>query len=40
MELREQRRNALGSKFSQKAFNEEFLGYGSAPVKVIRELMQ
>jgi uncharacterized protein (DUF885 family) len=40
MELREQRRNALGTKFSQKAFNEEFLGYGSAPVKVIRELMQ
>jgi uncharacterized protein (DUF885 family) len=40
MELREQRRNALGSRFSQKAFNEEFLGYGSAPVKVIRELMQ
>jgi uncharacterized protein (DUF885 family) len=40
MELREQRRNALGGRFSQKAFNEEFLGYGSAPVKVIRELMQ
>ncbi len=40
MDLREQRRNALGSKFSLKAFNEEFLGYGSAPVKVIRELMQ
>ncbi|QBE63972.1 DUF885 domain-containing protein [Pseudoduganella lutea] len=40
MELREQRRTALGSKFTQKAFNEEFLGYGSAPVKVIRELMQ
>ena len=40
MELREQRRTALGTKFSQKAFNEEFLGYGSAPVKVIRELMQ
>ncbi|AXA93419.1 DUF885 domain-containing protein [Massilia sp. YMA4] len=40
MELREQRRQALGSKFSLKAFHEEFLGYGSAPVKVIRELMQ
>lgn len=40
MELREQRRAALGDKFSQKAFNEQFLGYGSAPVKVIRELMQ
>ena len=40
MELREQRRQALGSKFSLKGFHEEFLGYGSAPVKVIRELMQ
>ncbi|TWI61785.1 uncharacterized protein (DUF885 family) [Pseudoduganella lurida] len=40
MELREQRRNALGSRFSLKGFHEDFLGYGSAPVKVIRELMQ
>ncbi|GGY92190.1 DUF885 domain-containing protein [Pseudoduganella plicata] len=40
MELREQRRQVLGSKFSLKAFHEEFLSYGSAPVKVIRELMQ
>ncbi|GGB96366.1 DUF885 domain-containing protein [Pseudoduganella buxea] len=40
MELREERRQALGSKFSLKGFHEEFLGYGSAPVKVIRELMQ
>lgn len=40
MELREQQRNALGSRFSLKKFNEQFLGYGSAPVKVIRELMQ
>ncbi len=40
MELREQRRQALGSKFSLKGFHEDFLGYGSAPVKVIRELMQ
>jgi uncharacterized protein (DUF885 family) len=40
MELREQRRNALGSKFSLKQFHEQFLSYGSAPVRVIKELMQ
>ncbi|MGW8389468.1 DUF885 domain-containing protein [Pseudoduganella sp. HUAS MS19] len=40
MELREQRRAALGSKFSLKEFHEDFLGYGSAPVRVIKELMQ
>ena len=40
MELREQRRAALGSKFSLKDFHEDFLSYGSAPVRVIKELMQ
>ena len=40
MELREQRRNALGSKFSLKQFHEQFLSYGSAPVRVIKDLMQ
>ena len=40
MELREQRKQALGSKFVLKDFHEQFLGYGNAPVKVIRELMQ
>ena len=40
MELREQRRQALGSKFVLKDFHEQLLGYGSAPVKVIKELMQ
>ena len=40
MELRDQRRAALGSKFSLKDFHEDFLGYGSAPVRVIKELMQ
>ncbi|CAN7631292.1 DUF885 domain-containing protein [Pseudoduganella sp. LjRoot289] len=39
MELREERRQALGSKFVLKDFNEQFLSYGSAPVRVIRELM-
>ena len=40
MELREQRREALGTKFSLKQFHEQFLSYGSAPVRVIKELMQ
>ncbi len=40
MELREQRKQALGSKFVLKDFHEQFLSYGSAPVKVIKELMQ
>jgi len=39
MELRERRRQALGRDFSVKAFNEQFLSYGSAPVSVIAELM-
>ena len=40
MELREQRRAALGARFSLKEFHEDFLSYGSAPVRVIKELMQ
>ena len=40
MELREQRRQALGPRFVLKDFHEQLLSYGSAPVKVIRELMQ
>ena len=39
MDLREQRKQALGSKFVLKHFHEQFLSYGSAPVKVIKELM-
>ena len=39
MELREQRKQALGGKFNLKEFHEQFLSYGSAPVRVIRELM-
>lgn len=39
MELREQRKQALGKDFQLKAFNEEFLSYGNAPVSVIAELM-
>jgi uncharacterized protein (DUF885 family) len=40
MELRERRRQALGPRFDLKAFHEQFLSYGSAPVKMIGELMQ
>ena len=40
MELREQRKQALGSRFVLKDFHEQFLSYGSAPVRVIKELMQ
>jgi uncharacterized protein (DUF885 family) len=40
MELREQRKQALGPRFVLKDFHEQFLGYGNAPVKVIKELMQ
>lgn len=39
-ELRDQRKEALGARFSLKAFNEQFLSYGNAPVRVIKELMQ
>jgi len=40
MDLREQRKQVLGSRFVLKDFHEQFLSYGSAPVKVIKELMQ
>lgn len=39
MALREERKRALGEKFDLKAFNDQFLSYGNAPVRVIRELM-
>jgi uncharacterized protein (DUF885 family) len=40
MDLREERKQALGSKFVLKDFHEQFLSYGSAPVRVIKGLMQ
>lgn len=40
MELREQRKQALGARFVLKDFHEQLLSYGSAPVRMIRELMQ
>lgn len=38
-ELREEIKKKQGDKFDLKKFNEQFLSYGSAPVKEIRELM-
>ncbi|HEY1043220.1 MAG TPA: DUF885 domain-containing protein [Telluria sp.] len=40
MELREQRKRALGERFRLKEFHEQLLGFGSAPVKMVAELMQ
>ncbi len=37
--LREEIKKKQGSTFNLKAFHEKFLSYGSAPVKLIRELM-
>ncbi|HJR70239.1 MAG TPA: DUF885 domain-containing protein [Gammaproteobacteria bacterium] len=39
VDLREQLQRERGAAFDLKAFHEEFLSFGSAPVKVIRELM-
>lgn len=38
-DLREECRSLQGDSFSLKAWHEKFLSYGSAPVKLIRELM-
>lgn len=38
-QLREDIKKQQADKFSLKAFHEQFLSYGSAPVKMIRELM-
>jgi uncharacterized protein (DUF885 family) len=40
MELREKRKQELGERFDLKQFNEQFLSYGNAPVRVIAELMR
>ncbi|MFC7668640.1 DUF885 family protein [Hymenobacter humi] len=37
--LREELKKQQGKNFNLKAFHEQFLSYGSAPVKYIRELM-
>jgi uncharacterized protein (DUF885 family) len=38
-DLREELKKELGGKFDLKTFNEQFLSYGSAPVKYIRAMM-
>jgi uncharacterized protein (DUF885 family) len=38
-DLREELKKELGGKFDLKSFNEQFLSYGSAPVKNIRTMM-
>ncbi|UYZ60499.1 DUF885 domain-containing protein [Hymenobacter latericus] len=38
-DLREELKKKQGKDFDLKAFNEQFLSYGSAPVKYIREMM-
>jgi uncharacterized protein (DUF885 family) len=37
--LREECKAKLGAKFNLKKFHEQFLSYGSAPVKFIKEMM-
>ncbi|MFT6166800.1 MAG: hypothetical protein ACJAV5_001693 [Vicingaceae bacterium] len=39
MQLREELQEKMGEDFDLKKFHEEFLSYGSAPVKYIRKLM-
>jgi uncharacterized protein (DUF885 family) len=38
-DLREELKARLGDAFDLRAFHDEYLSYGSAPVRVIRELM-
>lgn len=40
MALREERKKVLGEKFDLKNFHETVLSFGSAPVRMIREMMQ
>ncbi|HEY2580298.1 MAG TPA: DUF885 domain-containing protein [Mucilaginibacter sp.] len=39
MDLREAYKKKIGDKYKLKDFNEKFLSYGSAPVKLIKEAM-
>ena len=40
LDLRERLKSTQGDSFDLKRFHEQFLSYGNAPVKVIRELME
>jgi len=39
-DLRQSLKQSIGAKFNLKKFHEQFLSYGSAPVKYIKQLMQ
>ncbi len=39
MDLRDEMKAEMGEDFNLKTFHEEFLSFGSAPVKYVRELM-
>jgi uncharacterized protein (DUF885 family) len=39
LDLREERRRALGASFNLRAFHDELLGYGSIPVPLVSRLM-
>ena len=39
-DFRQELKNEMGDKFNLKKFHEQFLSYGSAPVKYIKELMK
>lgn len=39
MDLREELKTKKGASFNLKAFHEEFLSFGSAPIKYVRELI-
>ena len=39
MDLRDDWKSKMGDKYTLKEFNEKFLSYGSAPVKLIKEAM-
>ena len=39
MDLRDDYKSKMGDKYKLKEFNEKFLSYGSAPVKLIKEAM-
>jgi uncharacterized protein (DUF885 family) len=40
LDLRERLKGAQGASFDLKSFHQQFLSYGNAPVKLIRELME
>jgi uncharacterized protein (DUF885 family) len=39
MALRDELKEKIGTDFNLKSFHEEFLSFGSAPVKYVREMM-